>query len=230
MRTQVKKFQGLTLFDTLAQKGLANLFERLAKKGIRNRRLLRALEVIPRSMFVDYSWVKFIYDNMVLPIDCGEYIEKIEEQLKIIDALDVNKTHHILEVGTGSGFSGAILAYLSGRVTTIERYKGLCEHAKRNYAALSLKNIVVKHSDGQRFLSGIGHYDRIIVWPALPSISQDYMQLLKEKGLFIAPVEEEISQKVQSIMLYEKRDSTFEGKKLFSVRYQPIAKNIAAAL
>lgn len=118
---------------------LAGLVLKMRSKGIDDVRFFAAFEKIPRQQFVATPWVSSAYDNKVIPIACGEYIERLEEQLLILSALSLKKKHRVLEIGTGSGFCTALMACLSDRVTTMDRYKTLVHLACQKFQTLGLK-------------------------------------------------------------------------------------------
>lgn len=206
----------------------ANLVLRLRSKGINNTELFSALEQTPRRLFVDNQWADIVYKNTLLPIECGEYIERIDEQFAILSALKLEKKHRVLEVGTGSGFTAAILAQLAGRVTTIERYKTLYDAGRTRFHALKLDNIASRQADGMRLMSGTGPFDRIIIWPSQPNEPQQFLELLSGNGILIAPIGPDDDKQV--LVKYGKIGTRFERSDMFRVRYQPFLNDIAVFL
>lgn len=221
--------------DTMEQKGILRFREELAglvlkmrSKGIDDVRFFAAFEKIPRQQFVAAPWFNSAYDNKVIPIDCGEYIERLEEQLLILFALSLKKKHRVLEIGTGSGFCTSLMACLSGRVTTVDRYKTLVDLARQKFQTLGLENIIVRQVDGSRTVTGLGIFDRILIWPSRSDEPKEFLELLAENGMLIQAIGPD--EGVQTVRRYTKVGSQFECLEMFQVRYQPFIKGIAEIL
>lgn len=205
-----------------------NLFMRLRAKGIEDAGLFSALEKTPRYYFVDSQYQSLALNNCVLPIECGEYIERPDEQLRIIQALQLHPKHRVLEIGTGSGFTAALMAQLALRVTTLERYKTLCERARHNFLLLERHNILLRHADALEEPQTSGPFDRIIIWPAVAEKPEKFIDLLAGSGILIAAIGE--AEGEQILIRYTKTGTRFEEEELFPVRYLPIIGGLAAAL
>lgn len=207
---------------------LANLALRLRAKGIDVSELLSALEQTPRRNFMDSAFSNIAYSNSVIPIECGEYIERLDEQLILINALQLEKKHRVLEIGTGSGFTAALMARFSGLVTTIERYKTLCDEARIRFQNLMLDNIIIRQTDAVRGIPGNGPFDRIIIWPSMVKEPQPYMEMLAGNGILLVPLG--LDDGVQTIVRYSKTGTRFERSDMFRVRYQPFIEGVAEIL
>ncbi len=223
------------LNDTMGQKGILQFREELAalvlkmrSKGIDDVRFFSALEKIPRQQFVSAPWFNSAYDNKVIPLECGEYMERLEEQLLILSALSLKKRHRVLEIGTGSGFCTALTACLSDRVTTIDRYKTLVDLARQKFQTLGIENIVIRQIDGSHNVTGLGSFDRILIWPSRFDEPKEFLELLAENGILIQAIGPD--EGVQTVTRYTKIGSRFECLELFQVRYQPFIKGIAEIL
>lgn len=207
---------------------LARLVLKMRGKGLDDVLLFAALERTGRRQFISASYVETAYENKIIPIECGEYIERLEEQLYILSALNLEKKHRVLEIGTGSGFTAALIARLAGRITTVERYKTLCDLARQRFHALEIDNIILRQMDGSRVLSGAGPYDRILIWPSRNDEPQDFLDLLASNGVLIQAIGADEGQ--QMVVRYRKTGSRFERTDMFRVRYQPFIEGVAAAL
>lgn len=201
---------------------------RMRARGISDRRLLAAIEATPREDFIPGQWIKAAYSSRMIPIDCGESIEGLDLQTRIFATLDVQQNHRILEIGTGSGFTTAVLARLGQRVTTVDRYKTLCANAMQRFEALELNNIITKHMDGSESLPGEGPFDRIVSWVAFEGLPRSYVELLSSGGIMIAPIGPGDSG--QSLAKLTKIGSRFEREDIANVRLQPAKPGLAAAL
>lgn len=211
-----------------AGEAFVSLFLRLRAKGIDNPRIFAALEQAPRQNFVDPVYAARALDNCVIPIACGEYIERLDEQIILIASLQLEKKHRVLEIGTGSGFTAALMARLAGRVTSVERYKTLCEQARQRFQMLDIDNIVLRQADARHGFLGSGPFDRIVIWPSQEDEPQSFLELLASNGVLVAPVGP--AHGIQTIVRYAKIGSRFERADMFRVRYQPFIEGIAAAL
>ncbi|MCE3520163.1 methyltransferase domain-containing protein, partial [Escherichia coli] len=101
----------------------------------------------------------------------------------LIKALDLEPAHRVLEIGTGTGFTAAIMARLAGRVLSIERYRTLVELAQQRHQTLKIENIFIKHADGKLGLTHDGPFDRIVVWAAFESMPRQFVELLSSNGV-----------------------------------------------
>lgn len=207
---------------------LANLALRLRSKGIDVSNLLSALEQTPRRNFMDPAFSNIAYSNSVIPIDCGEYIERLDEQLILINALQLEKKSRVLEIGTGSGFTAALIARFAGMVTTVERYKTLCDQARIRFQNLMLDNIILRQADAMRGISFNGPFDRIIIWPSMVKEPLPYMELLAGNGILLVPLGGDDG--MQTIIRYSKTGTRFERSDMFKVRYQPFIEGVAEIL
>jgi len=211
-----------------AGEAFVSLFLRLRAKAIDDPRIFSALEQTPKQNFVDPAYAGIALDNCVIPIACGEYTERLDEQILVISSLQLEKKHRVLEIGTGSGFTAAVMARLAGRVTTVDRYKTLCDQARKQFQALAIDNIVLRQVDAFQGLSGSGPFDRIVIWPSLQEEPHFFMELLAGNGILIAPFGP--GDNIQTVVRYTKTGSRYERTDMLRVRYQPFIEGVAAAL
>ena len=143
----------------------------LRELGISNSNVLSAMEKIPREYFVPNNFRNQAYENIALPIGNNQTISQPLVVALMTEALDLKKTHKVLELGTGCGYQTSILSMLSRRVYTIERIKYLLVNAENNFNKLKLSNIVTKHGDGNLGWNEQAPFDRIIITAATEKIS-----------------------------------------------------------
>ncbi len=210
-----------------SKEGFASFVLRMRASGVHDPRLFAAIEATPRQNFIDSSYQDFAYGNRVFPLPCGETIEGLDDQARVLSALALEPGHRVLEIGTGSGFTAAVMARLAARVTTIERYKTLAEAARNQFQTHKIENIVCKHADGRHGVAG-GPYDRIIVWPASEAMPRQFLDLLATHGVLIAPVGQPDG--IQIMCRMAKVGSRFEREDLMTVRYQPFIEGAASYL
>ena len=146
----------------------------------------------------------------------------------MIAALDIQPGHRVLEVGTGSGYTAAVMARLGGRVVTLDRYKALVEQARQRFETLGLANALVRQADGGNGLPGEGPFDRIVAWTAFDSLPRPFVDQLSTGGIMIAPIGPADGEQVLAKLT--KVGSRFERDDITTVRLQPIAKGVAAVL
>jgi len=215
--------------EPLKSESFAALLLRLRARALDTPEMLAALSQTPRSLFVAAEDVETAYHNRVMPIACGEYIERIDEQIAILAALKLEKHHRVLEIGTGSGFTAGLMARLAARVTTIERYKTLLDQAQRCFQQLNIDKIILHHGDAHHGLAAHhGAFDRIIIWPAWEVVPQIFIDRLASGGMLIVPIGHR--EQVQNITCISKVGSRTLSTLLFPVRYQPMLSGLAQTI
>ena len=166
----------------------AQLVAELYKQGIRDARVLAAIESTPRELFVDEPLAYAAYNNTALPISCGQTISQPYVVAFMTEQLELAENMRVLEIGTGSGYQAAILSPLSRRVYTVERHKPLLRLAEARFKKLKLDNIATKYGDGFRGWPEQAPFDRILLACAVPEVPPILIEQLKLGGILIAPV------------------------------------------
>jgi protein-L-isoaspartate(D-aspartate) O-methyltransferase len=202
----------------------------MRRRGIHDVRVLRALELVPRERFVDPEQSRHAYGDHALPIECGQTISQPYVVAAMSEALEVEPSHKVLEIGTGSGYQAAVLAHLAGEVFSVERYRTLAEIAERRLRDLELDNVTVVVGDGSLGLPEHAPFDRIVVTAAAGEIPQALMDQLVEGGVIVAPVGP--SGSVQSLVRIRKGAAGEEPEReeLMQVRFVPLVPGKASAL
>ena len=196
----------------------------LRGQGIADRRVLEAIEKTPREIFVDKLFEASAYDNIALPIACGQTISQPFIVATITEALDVTPKHRVLEIGTGSGYQAAVLARLAGWVYTVERHRPLLDVAKTRFRKLRLHNVVVQHDDGLKGWPEQAPFDRIVLSAAVEEVPQILMDQLKPGGILIAPVgSERFSQHLVKII---RTESGTRNETLMPVVFVPMVAGL----
>ena len=200
----------------------------LRRRGISDQAVLRAMEAIPRDVFVEPGDRAAAYLDSALGIACGQTISQPFVVAYMTEQLQLQKQHRVLEIGTGSGYQAAILSRLCREVLTIERYRTLADSARARLQKLGCDNVEVMLGDGFDIPAEAGTFDRIIVTAALEQIPEALTQRLEPGGLLIAPVGPH--QGTQTLIRLTRTDGGFERKALVDVRFVPALPGIAREL
>ena len=138
----------------------------LRQRGVMDKRVLEAMEKIDRGAFVRGIFSERAYEDMPLPISCGQTISQPSVVGLMTQALQLDPRHKVLEVGTGSGYQAAVLSQLARRVYTVDRHKRLVAQAQEAFDTLGLSNITAFPADGTRGLPEQAPFDRILITAA----------------------------------------------------------------
>jgi protein-L-isoaspartate(D-aspartate) O-methyltransferase len=199
----------------------------LRRQGIRDKRVLSAVERIPREKFINASFRKQAYEDHALPIECVQTISQPYVVAYMTEQLHVGDRMKVLEVGTGSGYQAAVLAKLCRRVYTIERYRTLLRDAIRRFEELRLHNITAKVGDGAEGWPEQAPFDRIIVTAAAPAVPQKLVEQLKIGGIMIVPVAAAGSRGEQNLVRIERTEEGVKREELMPVRFVPLVEGVA---
>ena len=168
--------------------------EQLAARGIGDRRVLSAMATTPRHVFVDEALRERAYDDHPLPIGLGQTISNPYTVALMTEALELQGTERVLEIGTGSGYQTAILAKLCANVFSIERIAALATRARRVLDQLSLYNVALRVGDGTIGWNAEAPFDAIIVTAGTPQLPRPLLSQLRAGGRLVVPIGEEDSQ------------------------------------
>jgi len=163
-------------------------------RGIKDKRVLWAMSMVPREKFVLKENEKEAYLDCPLPLGMGQTISQPYMVALMTQCLSLEGSECILEVGTGSGYQAAILSKLAKMVYTVERLKILADRAENIFKELEIKNVKVVGGDGTNGLKEYSPYDGIIVTAGAPEIPQSLINQLKERGRIVIPVGNSFSQ------------------------------------
>ncbi len=203
----------------------ARLIMNLRHHGIRDPRVLEAMEEIPRDLFVPDTFRDQAWADTALPISCGQTISQPYIVAYMTEQLEVDPTSRVLEIGTGSGYQAAILSKLARRVYTIERHRHLMEDARRKFEQLGLTNIETRVGDGYRGWPEAAPFDRIIVTAAAPKVPPALLDQLAEGGIMVIPVDS--GPLYQNLVRIRRTSEGFERETLIPVRFVPMLPGVA---
>ena len=163
------------------------LIDDLRKGGIKDERVLNAIRTVPRHQFVDEALAARAYEDDALPIGHGQTISQPWVVARMTEALLESSPKRVLEIGTGSGYQGAVLAALGLEVFTVERIGELLRTARKRFRTLGL-HLRSKHDDGRIGWPEEGPFDAIIVTAAAPALVDALTEQLAAGGTLVAPV------------------------------------------
>jgi protein-L-isoaspartate(D-aspartate) O-methyltransferase len=196
----------------------------LRSRGVTDARVLGAMESIDRGPFVRGLFAQRAYEDMPLPIACGQTISQPSVVGLMTQALQVTPRDKVLEVGTGSGYQAAILSRLARRVYTVDRHKRLVLQAREVFEALDLVNITALTADGSFGLPDQAPFDRIIVTCAAEDTPGPLLAQLKIGGIMVLPVGQ--SDTVQTLIRVRKEEDGLHYDELRPVRFVPLLEGL----
>jgi protein-L-isoaspartate(D-aspartate) O-methyltransferase len=193
---------------------------RLRGGGIIDNGLLAAMERIPREHFVPQAFMDQAYLESALPIAAGQTTSEPHVIALMIQALDIQPRHKVLEIGTGSGWQTAILASLARRVYSIDIHKELVKYAEQRLQLVQCHNATIMHGDGHDGWPSQAPFDRIIVCAATSSIPQGLLQQLTKEGRLVIPLGD--VRGIQELCLVTRQEDSFHEQRFGSARFVPL--------
>jgi protein-L-isoaspartate(D-aspartate) O-methyltransferase len=206
----------------------AKLVLALRQAGVTDLRYAEAFEKTPREPFVPTSLHRRAWDNIDLPIDCGQTMTRPVTIGRMIEALAPQRDHAVLEIGTGSGYSAAILGRLSHSVCSLERYRMLTAQARRAIETVGAARVEILFADGLAGYAQGAPFDRVLVNAALTRLPPAVVSQLSPGGVIVAPMLRNGQQIV--VHFQRKPDGSFEERALFPSRFTGIEEGLALEL
>lgn len=197
------------------------LMQKLKDLGIRGD-VLEAMQKVPREAFLAPAFKHEAYKDSALPIGESQTISQPKVVALMTHALDVKKSHKVLEIGTGCGYQTAILCKLARRVFTIERFASLKDTADRRLHELAVSNYVTQVGDGSLGWEGQAPFDRIMVTAASPTPPQALLDQLAEDGVMVIPIGKQEDEFQRLMRYYKKADGSIGEYYLGDVRFVPL--------
>ena len=207
--------------NKIIENDISKLILELTKNGINDLRVLKCIEEIPRSIFIESSIKSKSNLNIALPIECGQTISQPLVVAFMSQSLDLNKKIRVLEIGTGSGYQTSILSKLARFVYTIERHETLKKIAESKFKDLGFKNIFCKHADGGLGWIDQAPFDRIIVTASAPEIPMTLLKQLNNNGIMIIPIGEDNNDQILTLVRKNNEGYVFKSS-LMKVRFVPL--------
>jgi len=208
---------------TDAERKMQFLFA-LRSHGVTDQRVLTAMEQVDRAPFIKGLFAERAYEDMPLPIACGQTISQPSVVGLMTQALNVQPRDKVLEIGTGSGYQAAILSKLARRVYTIDRHRRLVREAREIFEASDMHNITAMTGDGSRGLPDQAPFDKIIVTAAAEDPPGPLLAQLAVGGIMVVPVGQ--SDAVQSLIKVTRHDTGYDYEELLPVRFVPLLEGL----
>jgi protein-L-isoaspartate(D-aspartate) O-methyltransferase len=170
--------------------------EQIIGRGIKDRRVISVMELVPRHIFVPETLHGQAYGDSALPIGEGQTISQPFIVAFMSEALELKGEERILEIGTGSGYQTVILAQLAARIYSVERIRSLLERARKNFDQVQCRNIMTRLFDGSYGWKEEGPFDAILVTAGAPSLPPPLLEQLKIGGTLVIPIGDKQSQRL----------------------------------
>ena len=200
----------------------------LRRRGISDQAVLRAMDEVPREHFVSTELVDSAYADQALPIACGQTISQPYVVAYMTEQLEVEPQHHVLEVGTGSGYQAAVLSRLARDVVSVERYRTLADTARERLKTLGFTNVTIIAGDGFAGVPAQAPFDRIIVTAAAEEVPQALVAQLAEGGKMMLPLGPRDG--TQHLVKLTKTVQGLSRQNLIAVRFVPLLPGQAREL
>jgi protein-L-isoaspartate(D-aspartate) O-methyltransferase len=194
----------------------------MLRRAVGDERVLAAIAQVPRDRFVPEAERRRAYDNVALPIGCGQTISQPFVVARMLDVLELLPGDRVLDIGTGSGYHAALLARLAGHVWTIERHAELSAQAAQTLRELGIDNVTFVVGDGSLGLPGEAPFDAINVAAAAgESVPPALEEQLAVGGRLVAPVGVD----GQHLILAQRTPSGMQRIALEAVRFVPLVED-----
>jgi protein-L-isoaspartate(D-aspartate) O-methyltransferase len=207
-----------------SQRTRTRMVERLRAQGVSDPRVLQAMGLIPRHLFVEPALASRAYEDTALPLGFAQTISQPYVVARMIELLitgrELGKT---LEIGAGCGYQAAVLGVLSKQVFAVERIAPLLARAREKLKQLKLTRIRLKHADGNLGLPEAAPFDTIILAAAATAVPQALLAQLAPGGRLIMP----LGGVEQVLCLIERTETGFVETRFDAVRFVPLLAGVA---
>jgi protein-L-isoaspartate(D-aspartate) O-methyltransferase len=183
--------------DEFARQREHMVADQLRGREIRDERVLAAMAKVPREKFIAPEFAREAYADAPIPIGAGQTVSQPYMVAAMVEALELQPSDRVLEVGTGTGYEAAVLGELAAEVWTIERHVELADNARQILSELGYSNVRVVHGDGSLGLPEHAPFDKIVVAAGAPQAPPSLVEQLTEGGILAVPVGDRGQQQLQ---------------------------------
>ena len=202
-----------------SQRTRERMITRLREQGIKDEVVLAAMNDVPRHIFVDEALSARAYEDVALPIGHNQTISQPYIVARMTELLRGGKNlGRVLEVGTGCGYQTSVLSRIAAEVFSVERIAPLLNKAKGHFRELRLRNVKVKHADGNMGLPEVAPFDGIIVTAGATHIPEELLRQLAVGGRMVIPV----GSTEQVLTLVERLPEEYRKTELDAVKFVPL--------
>lgn len=207
-----------------SQRTRMRMVQRLRANGVKDERVLGAMSEIPRHFFVDEALASRAYDDVSLPIGSGQTISNPFTVARMVELVRGGRElDRVLEIGTGCGYQAAVLSRLAREIYSVERLSGLLSKARVRLRELGIRNVKLKHADGQLGLGDAGPFDAIVMAAAATHLPQRLVEQLGARGRMVLP----LGTDEQRLVLVERNETGFVQSVLDGVKFVPLMQGVA---
>lgn len=192
----------------------------IRRRGISNQKVLSAMALIPRHLFVPAELINQAYDDHPLPIGQGQTISQPYIVALMTESLKLKGGERVLEIGTGSGYQAAILAKTAKEVYTIEIKEKLFKKADKLLQSMDFNNVQSRHGDGYFGWAEAAPFDGIMITAAVDHIPPPLLKQLKDRGRLILPLGNPFS--YQNLSLVTKNKDDYSVRQITGVLFVPM--------
>jgi protein-L-isoaspartate(D-aspartate) O-methyltransferase len=197
--------------------------EQIRARGVVDRRVLDAMEKVPRELFIPEAARGEAHEDRPVPIGFGVTISQPYIVGYMTEALKVEASHRVLEIGTGCGYQTAVLAELAARVYSIEVIPELAARARATLEGLGYTNVVIRTGDGHQGWPDEAPFDRILGAAAATEVPSDLVDQLADGGIMVLPIERPLGW--QELQVLRKRDGRMSTESTLPVRFVPMIRS-----
>lgn len=199
------------------------MVDRLRTDGIRDERVLAAINQVPRHQFVEEALASRAYEDTALPLGFQQTISQPFVVARMIELLVAGRTGlgRTLEVGAGCGYQAAVMSFLASDVYAIERIGKLLEKARGNLRPLRLPNVRLKHADGSMGLAEVAPFDSIILAAAATATPKALVDQLAPGGRMVLPLGQPGGDQI-IVLLERQSNGSIKETRLDAVRFVPL--------
>jgi len=197
--------------------------DQVVARGVRDPRVIDAMLQVPRHKFVEEALESQAYQDAPLPIGERQTISQPYMVAVMSEALALDGTEKVLEVGTGSGYQAAVLALLADRVFSLERIPALARRARKALDSCGYSKVNIRLADGTLGWQEMAPFDAIIVTAGAPDVPRDYLDQLAVGGRLVIPVGDRMSQVLMRITRTSEHE--FKEEQLLGCRFVPLVGN-----